>query len=137
MFFFLIPLQRKTYTMGSDATAGTLVQRNTPAKLFANTEPTESNELTKRESASEHPNPSFQMQKDLHEVELQKLREIGAKTPILPSQIGTDLSFKRDIVWKNLIGFIVLHVCALYGILITFQNVPSYKTTIFCEYYNT
>lgn len=71
---------------------------------------------------------------DHHEKELLRLREIGAKTPILPSQIGTDLSFKRQIVWSNLIGFVVLHLFAVYGTVLTFQNVPSYKTTLYCEY---
>ncbi|KAJ8921482.1 hypothetical protein NQ315_003100 [Exocentrus adspersus] len=34
----------------------------------------------------------------------------------LPAEIGTDYSFKRRIVWKNALGFVALHVAALYGL---------------------
>lgn len=50
-----------------------------------------------------------------HDKALDKLKEVGAKTPILPSEIGTDFSFKRQIVWKNAIGFLALHICAFIG----------------------
>ncbi|XP_031334185.1 acyl-CoA desaturase-like isoform X2 [Photinus pyralis] len=33
----------------------------------------------------------------------------------LPSQIGTDYGFKRKIVWFNALGFVALHLAALYG----------------------
>lgn len=36
--------------------------------------------------------------------------------PKLPQDIGTDYTFKRRIVWKNVLGFIVLHLAALYGL---------------------
>ena len=68
-----------------------------------------------------------------HEEELKKLKEIGAKTPILPSQIGTDFNYKRQIVWFNAIGFAVLHFMALVGILLTFLGIPNYKTTVYCK----
>ncbi|XP_018576960.1 stearoyl-CoA desaturase 5-like [Anoplophora glabripennis] len=34
----------------------------------------------------------------------------------LPADIGTDYSFKRDIVWKNALGFLALHLAAVYGL---------------------
>lgn len=68
-----------------------------------------------------------------HEDELKKLKEIGTKTPILPSQIGTDFNFKRQIVWSNAIGFLVLHLFALVGIIQTLLYIPSLKTTIYCK----
>lgn len=36
--------------------------------------------------------------------------------PKLPQDIGTDYTFKRQIVWKNVLGFIVLHIAAVYGL---------------------
>lgn len=33
-----------------------------------------------------------------------------------PTKIKTDWNFKREIVWKNVIGFLMLHLAALYGI---------------------
>ncbi|KAK4882902.1 hypothetical protein RN001_006221 [Aquatica leii] len=33
----------------------------------------------------------------------------------LPAQIGTDYNFRRKIVWFNVLGFIALHLSALYG----------------------
>ncbi|KAJ8960527.1 hypothetical protein NQ318_013815, partial [Aromia moschata] len=38
----------------------------------------------------------------------------------LPAEIGTDYSFKRKIVWKNALGFLVLHLGALYGAYLAF-----------------
>lgn len=73
------------------------------------------------------------MQLLTHEDELKKLKEIGSKTPILPSQIGTDFNFKRQIVWSNAIGFLVLHLFALVGIVQTLLYIPSLKTTMYCK----
>lgn len=70
-----------------------------------------------------------------HEEELQKLKEIGSKTPILPSEIGTDFSFKRDIVWPNAIGFALLHICAAIGCLLCIFNISDPRTTAYCEYF--
>lgn len=35
----------------------------------------------------------------------------------LPKEIGTDYSFKRQIVWPNAIGFLMLHLAGLVGLL--------------------
>lgn len=102
--------------MGADTNSQTLVQRHTLSP-----------------DAEKNYNFEFTDDDHQHEADLQKLKEIGAKTPILPSQIGTDLSFKHKLVWSNMIGFIILHLFALYGTVITFQNVPSYKTTMYCK----
>lgn len=66
-----------------------------------------------------------------HEKELEKLKEIGAKTPILPSQIGTDFNYKREIVWSNAIGFLLLHLCGLLGIVITLMGMVDIRTTLY------
>lgn len=34
--------------------------------------------------------------------------------------IGTDFSFERKIVWKNAVGFLILHLMALYGLYLCF-----------------
>lgn len=36
----------------------------------------------------------------------------------LPNEIGTDYTFKRKLVWFNIIGFITLHLTALYGLFL-------------------
>lgn len=46
----------------------------------------------------------------------------------LPAEIGTDYSFKRDIVWKNALGFLVLHLTALYGLYLCLY---AHTATIF------
>lgn len=66
-----------------------------------------------------------------HDKELEKLKEIGAKTPILPSEIGTDFNFKREVVWPNAIGFFVLHLCALIGVVITLLRMVDIRTTLY------
>lgn len=68
-----------------------------------------------------------------HDAALEKLKEVGAKTPILPSEIGTDFSYKRVIVWPNAIGFLALHLCALFGVLLTMFGYTNYKTVIYSK----
>lgn len=70
----------------------------------------------------------------LDDEELSKLKEIGAKTPILPSQIGTDFNFKREIVWKNALGFLALHICAVIGLGIALLGYARLYTVLYCEY---
>lgn len=70
-----------------------------------------------------------------HDKILDKLKEIGAKTPILPSEIGTDFNFKRKIVWSNAIGFLILHICALIGVLLVMFGQTKLYTVIYSEYY--
>lgn len=68
-----------------------------------------------------------------HGEALDKLKEIGAKTPILPSQIGTDFSYKRQVVWSNALGFLVLHFCAAIGVGLVFAGMADYRTVIYCK----
>lgn len=78
-----------------------------------------------------------------HDEALNKLKEIGSKTPILPSQIGTDFNYKRIVVWPNAIGFVLLHICGLIGILLVmlgqcyFQTALYGKFFIICSCYST
>lgn len=69
-----------------------------------------------------------------HDEALDKLKEVGAKTPILPSQIGTDFSFKRKIVWPNAIGFLLLHICALIGVFMVMLGMARLYTVIYSKY---
>lgn len=52
-----------------------------------------------------------------HDAQLEKFKEIGAHTPILPSQIGTDFNYTHKIVWFNAIGFVLLHTVGAIGLL--------------------
>lgn len=36
--------------------------------------------------------------------------------PKVNLKIGTDKNFKRQIVWLNVFGFVVLHLAAIYGL---------------------
>lgn len=69
-----------------------------------------------------------------HDEALHKLKEVGIKTPILPSQIGTDFNFKREIVWKNAIGFLLLHICAVIGLFLSLLGYAKFYTVLYCEY---
>ncbi|KAF7285848.1 hypothetical protein GWI33_009820 [Rhynchophorus ferrugineus] len=48
------------------------------------------------------------------EIEEKKARK--DYSGLLPAEIGTDYSFKREIVWTNAMGFLLLHLVALYGL---------------------
>lgn len=41
--------------------------------------------------------------------------------------IGTDYSYKHEIVWKNAIGFLILHILALWGLGILLTGGLSFK----------
>lgn len=76
----------------------------------------------------------FEKLKELtHDEELQKLKEIGSKTPILPSEIGTDFNYKREIVWWNCFGFALLHLIGFIGTYMLFNGSSDVKTTIYSE----
>lgn len=70
-----------------------------------------------------------------HDEALNKLKEVGAKTPILPSEIGTDFSFKRQIVWKNAIGFLALHLCALVGIFMGLLGYARFYSILYSKFH--
>lgn len=40
---------------------------------------------------------------------------------LLPRDIGTDVEFKRKIVWINVVGFVLLHLAGLYGLWLCFS----------------
>lgn len=69
-----------------------------------------------------------------HDDALSKLKEVGSKTPILPSEIGTDFNFKREIVWTNAIGFLALHICALVGAIIVMLGHCQWKTIVYSKF---
>lgn len=70
-----------------------------------------------------------------HEAQLSTLKEIGAKTPILPSEIGTDLNFKRKIVWSNAIGFLFLHIAASIGVGMSLFGYAKALTNLYSKHY--
>lgn len=68
-----------------------------------------------------------------HEDELKTFKEVGSKTPILPSEIGTDPNYKFTYVWFNLIGFIILHTIGISGGIAAILGYCSIWTTLYCE----
>lgn len=51
------------------------------------------------------------------------------------AKYGTDLSFRRKVVWTNAIGFLVLHLAGVYGIYLSFTE-AKLLTTIWSKYLN-
>ncbi|KAI5631258.1 fatty acid desaturase domain-containing protein [Phthorimaea operculella] len=59
---------------------------------------------------------------------------------ISAKEIGTDYSFKHQLVWKNAIGFLILHLLALWGFGVLLTGGVSAKTflwTVFVAYVST
>ncbi|CAH2085623.1 unnamed protein product [Euphydryas editha] len=52
----------------------------------------------------------------------------GLKKYIVTKRIGTDYSYKHKIVWKNAIGFLFLHLLALWGLWICITRGIKLKT---------
>lgn len=68
-----------------------------------------------------------------HEEELQTFKEVGSKTPILASEIGTDPNYKFTIVWFNLLGFIALTIIGATGGLAGLFGYCSWWTSLYCK----
>lgn len=48
--------------------------------------------------------------------------------------IGTDYSYKHEIVWKNAIGFLILHLLGIWGILVMLSGNIYMSTFIWGKY---
>ncbi|KOB69704.1 Acyl-CoA desaturase BmorQPVE3 [Operophtera brumata] len=46
--------------------------------------------------------------------------------------IGTDYTYKHEIVWKNVLGFLIIHVLGGYGGFLLLSGALSYKTILYC-----
>lgn len=68
-----------------------------------------------------------------HEDELKSFKEVGSKTPVLASEIGTDPEYKFTIVWSNLIGFIILHIIGGSGALAALLGFCQVKTSLYSK----
>ena len=68
-----------------------------------------------------------------HEEELETCKKVGSKTPILPSEIGTDPNYKFTFVWFNTIGFVMMHIIGLTGGLAAILGYCSIWTSIYCK----
>lgn len=123
--------------MGADANSQHLVNRHRSALSSTADEKILNEDAFDNEITTLKPNATDEVISGnlSHDRELQKLKEIGSKTPILPSEIGTDFNFKREIVWPNALGFLMLHLCGLVGILITLMRMVDIRTTLYGMYY--
>lgn len=61
-------------------------------------------------------------------------QEKEGKKILLPSQIGTDYNYKHKIVWFNTIGFLYLHLLAIYGIYRGLTGAAYFSTIAWSEY---
>lgn len=63
-----------------------------------------------------------------------KPKVILDKSNLLPADIGTDFNFKRKIVWKNAIGFLFLHLLAVYGLIIQLLGYADFRTILYTTF---
>lgn len=49
----------------------------------------------------------------------------------LANEIGTDFNFKREIVWFNAIGFLILHLAGIYGLYLMLTRTAMTKTGLY------
>lgn len=57
------------------------------------------------------------------------------KEMFLTKRIGTDYSYRHQIVWKNAIGFLFLHLMALWGAIIFLTGGIMFNTFLWCKFY--
>lgn len=48
--------------------------------------------------------------------------------------IGTDYSYKHQVVWKNAIGFFILHLLGIWGHLIVFTGGIYWQTFMWSKF---
>lgn len=51
----------------------------------------------------------------------------------IPKVIGTDYSYKHTIVWKNAIGFLIMHIFALWGVGLLFMGYVKWQTFLWSK----
>lgn len=59
------------------------------------------------------------------------LNNAEVPTTSINEQIGTDLKFKRKIVWLNVYGFAIFHILGLVGLYGWLTGIPDIRTTLF------
>ncbi|XP_035441200.2 acyl-CoA Delta-9 desaturase-like [Spodoptera frugiperda] len=52
------------------------------------------------------------------------------ETMEIPKVIGTDYSYKHTIVWKNAIGFLIMHILALWGVGLLFAGYMKWQSLV-------
>lgn len=127
--------------MGADANTKQIVCSKTAQLLSTTTEKsiTEVNEsLLQTEDSTLPVAKAFELvnncsKLESHQDELKAYKDIGSKTPILTSEIGTDENYKFSIVWFNLLGFILLHIIGFSGALAAVLGYCQVKTSLYCE----
>ncbi|XP_049692880.2 acyl-CoA Delta-9 desaturase [Helicoverpa armigera] len=77
------------------------------------------------------------MTETVHKLESFLSKDNQQQGVILAKNIGTDYSYKHTVVWQNVIGFVILHVLALWGLLILVTGgigINTFIWTIFVTY---
>lgn len=70
---------------------------------------------------------------ETYEDEPKKCFESNEKADMVTKCIGTDYSYKHEIVWKNAIGFLILHLLAVWGYYILLTGGIQFKTFIWSK----
>lgn len=68
-----------------------------------------------------------------HDDQLKTLKEVGSKTPVLASEIGTDPDYRFTFVWFNFIGFTLLYIIGGTGALAALLGYCKVKTSIYSK----
>lgn len=74
---------------------------------------------------------------DIYQSEIQtNMKDNINKTDynIITKRIGTDYLYKHEVVWKNVIGFFILHAMAVWGFLILISEGISYKSALWSKF---
>lgn len=48
----------------------------------------------------------------------------------VPRLIGTDYTYKHQVVWKNAIGFLIMHILAVWGLVLFLTGALSWKSFV-------
>lgn len=51
----------------------------------------------------------------------------------IPKVIGTDYSYKHKIVWRNAIGFAIMHLLALWGVVLFLTGHVKWQTIVWSK----
>lgn len=61
--------------------------------------------------------------------------KIIKSNPVANKNIGTDYSYKHEVVWKNAIGFLILHFLGLWGLYLVLTGSVNVYTAGWSKYY--
>lgn len=79
--------------------------------------------------------PAASNTNDLNSSKTENINTTQTESISIPKVIGTDYSYKHKIVWKNAIGFLIMHLLAAWGVGLILTGYVKWQTILWSKCY--